>query len=642
MCAVCGVYWGRSPAPAEARRTVEEMLGIMRHRGPDGNAVHQMPQAVLGHARLHLVGGAGDTQPIRDPHLPIALSCAGEIYDDEELRAEFRSRGEKLTTGSDCELLLAAYRMEGLEGLRRLNGQWAAALLDGRSGKLILCRDRWGIAPLYYVRVGKIVCFASEIRALLTIPGFTARPDPAAVRDWMRSWSTLPGRTFFEGVQEVRPGCAVEVTDDGIREYRWWSPTVRTFKGTPQDAAVELAQRLDASVRSRACGTPAKVGISLSGGLDSSVIAASASTSGKSGLELFHIRVGTGEADELSYAEEVARRTGLPLHCIDDRAPVTLERIESTIRHTEQPLLRMGSVPMFRLAQAAGRAGVKAMLTGEGADELLFGYDLYLETSVRMSASTRASSSARRQLLRRVYPDLGGAAAGGYWVSSFFQGSGLPADPYFSHAVRWSRMEELAKQLSDRWSGGQDPRKVFEEELSRSLPPGWQSLDPLGRSRMIELGLFLPQYLLSAQGERMTMAFGIESRQPFLDHRLAEWILGLPRTWLLRGLRSKRLLRTAYSGRLPEDVLERRKHPYTAPHLGRLVSAEVLRELIAEVERHGEGLLRPGAAHFLAEKCLKNDGRLTESEAMLLNAAGTWEIFRRMFFGNSVLSRSGA
>lgn len=640
MCAVCGVYWGRSQAPPEARRAVEGMLRTLGHRGPDGQAVHQTSQAVLGHARLHLVGGIEDAQPIRDPQLPLVLSCAGEIYGDEDLRAEFRSRGEKFVTGSDCELLLVAYRREGIEGLRRLDGQWAAALLDERAGKLILCRDRWGIAPLYYTQVGDAVYFASEIKALLTVSGSAPRPDAATVRDWMRCWSPLPGRTFFENISEVRPGCAVEVTDGAVRESRWWRPAVEAFKGTQQDAAVELRRRLDVSVRARACGTPAKVGISLSGGLDSSVIAASAASSGKSGLELFHVRVGSGTADESGYAEEVARRTGLPLRCVDHGAPARLDRIERAIRHAEQPLLRMGPLPMLELAEVAARAGVKALLTGEGADELLFGYDLYLETSIRMSALTRASASPRRQLLRRVHPDLGGAAAGAYWVSVFFPEHSRPADPYFSHAVRWSRMAELTKQLSDRWSGGRDPRSLFEEELSRLLPPGWEDLDPLGRARAIELGLFLPQYLLSAQGERMTMAFGIESRQPFLDHRLAEWILGLPRTWLLRGLRSKRLLRTAYAGRLPQEVLQRRKQPYSAPHLGRLVSAEVLTELIAEAERHGEGLLRPGAARFLADKCLKNGGQLTEGEGMLLNAAGTWEIFRRMFFGNGILSQS--
>lgn len=620
----------------DLRRTVEGMLGRLRHRGPDGSDIAETPGAVLGHARLRLVGTLADTQPIRDPDLPIVLSCAGEIYEYRTLRAEYERRGERFVTGSDCELLLAAYRTEGLEGLRHLNGQWAAALVDGRSGKLILCRDRWGIAPLYYAQAGKAVYFASEIKALLAVPGLTARPDRTAVRDWMRCWSTLPGRTFFEGVREVRPGCAVEVTDEAIREVRWWTPSARAFKGTAEDAAAELGRKLDESVRLRACETPAKVGVYLSGGLDSSAVAASASVSGKSGVELLHIRVGGGASDELGYAEQVSRGTGLPLRHIDRRAPETLEWIERVVRHAEQPLLRLGPVPMLRLAEAARASGVKAILTGEGADELLLGYDLFMETSIRLSAAAGPHVRSRRQLLRRVYPELGAAAAGDYWVSAFFPEGALPADRYFSHAVRWSRMGELAKQLSERWSVDPAMTEGFDEELSRLLPSGWERAHPLDRARSIELGVFLPQLLLAAQGERMTMAFGIESRQPFLDHRLAEWILGLPRTWLLRGLHGKRLLRRAYAGRLPRQVLERRKQPFTAPHLGQLVSAEALSELIAETERHGEGLLRPGAARFLADKCLRNGGRLTESEGMLLSAAGTWEIFRRSFFGQSV------
>ncbi|MCG3176810.1 MAG: Asparagine synthetase [glutamine-hydrolyzing] 1 [Candidatus Omnitrophica bacterium] len=635
MCAVCGVYWGDAPAPPGAAQTVRAMLARLRHRGPDGSAVAASSAGALGHARLRLVGGPLDAQPLIDDARGLVMSCAGEIYGAGRLRTRMKAEGQEFATGSDCELLLAAYRSSGLDGLRRLDGQWAAALLDSRNGSLVLCRDRFGIAPLYYARLGGAWYFASEIKALYAVAEFTPSPDPAAVRDWMRCWSPLPGRTFFSGVSEVPPGCAVVIRGPDAQQVRWWHPEVRTYSGGAADAAVQLRERLDAAVRSRACETDERVGVYLSGGLDSSIVAAS-TVRARPDAELLHVDV-PGSGEERRHAEAVAERLGRPLRVAGWDPARAIDELESVVRQAEQPFLRSGPLALHALARTAGQTGVKAVLTGEGADELCFGYDLYLETALRWSCAGRSQRSKRRRLLSRVHPDVGGQdRASAYWVESFFAEGSKPADADFSHAVRWSRMDVLSRQLADRWTSADRSREAFVEDLRRALPAGWDQGDPLERARSLELNLLLPQFLLSAQGERMTLTWGIEARQPFLQHELVEWILGLPRPLLLRGLRTKRLLRQAYADELPPEVVRRRKQPFAAPHLGAHPAAwEPLERWAAEADRSEEGLLRPGSLGFLVQKCRRTRGKLTESEGMLLNAAVSWEVFRRVFLSRA-------
>lgn len=631
MCAVCGILAPRSiPEPAAE---VGRMLELLSHRGPDGRGQWSDPGVTLGHARLQLVGGENGHQPIVDESGRIVLVCAGEIFNHKELRASLEKKGHRFRTASDCEVMLHIFEEEGTVGFTRLNGQWAAAIWDGRVRKLYLTRDRFGIAPLFYRQEGSTFRFASEIKAFFADDHFTARPDPYAFDQWLRFWTPVPGRTFFEGVSEVRPGHVLEVDGSTITERPYWTPTGEPFGGADEnEASSRLRELLDDSVRLR-LGTPERVAIYLSGGLDSSAVAESASRAGRADLECFHANLDAGRLNEDGpFARDVATRLGLPLHAIRYAPATALDHLDRMVWHTEEPFIRAGALPFERLSEAAHHAGVKAVLTGEGADELFLGYDVFLETRLREYASRPGSRrTLRRRLALRLYPEVfeaGRKDAGAFWVDSFFPESSLPGDPFFSHAVRWSKAVHLRRYLSkpllDRLAS-YDPTA----ELEAALPKNFRSYAPVERAQQIEIALFLPKYLLSVQGDRAGMAHSVETRHPFLDHRIAEFALGLPRCYKQRGLHGKRILRQACRGKLPEAVLSRRKRPYRTPTIATEADWERIMERLNPAAVRRAGLFDPEAVAFLANKA--RGGGLGEIEGMALDAVLSGQAFHEVF-----------
>ncbi len=591
MCGIAGYLRNRPSAPDE--ELLFEMIGRLRHRGPDGSGAYFDERAALGHVRLSLIDLQTGAQPLANEDGTLWIVYAGEAFNYRELRDDLRARGHRFSTATDTEVVLHLYEEYGPAALHRINGQFALAVWDSRRQELFLARDRLGVRPLYYTRTAQRFLFASEIKALLADPDAPREIDPEALAQVFTFWSPLPSRTAFRQIREVPPGHHVTVSKDGVTMCRWWSippPCAETrWTGSFEEACDRLAALAADAVRLR-LRADVPVGSCLSGGLDSSVVAALAAEASGERLRTFAVGFAHEAFDESAFQLRMARHLNSVHTSVVVTGKAIREHFAETILHCEKPLVRTAAIPMLLLSRLVRDRGCKALLTGEGADEIFGGYNIFKEAKVRAYWAKEPESSRRPLLLRRLYPYvLGGAGRGRHFVQSFFAvGPHDRDDPLLSHRIRWHSGARHLRFLSQeaRASLGADPLAALHE----LLPPEFDSWGVFERAQWLEMTTFLCGDLLSAQAERSAMANGVELRHPFLDVRLVEFAARLPAHWKLRALREKYILKKTFARHLPPPIVERAKQPYRAPIrevfcaippdslLAGLLSAEALRE----------------------------------------------------------------
>ena len=621
MCGIAGVVnLTATRAPDEA--SVAAMIAMLRHRGPESAAVYLDPRgrAGLGHARLSIIDLAGGLQPLTNEDGTLWTVVNGEFFNYVELAAELRAAGHRLRTGSDSELLLHLYEDRGLEGaLDAIIGQFAFALWDEYTGEFFLGRDRLGVRPLFYTVAEGALLFGSEIKALLADPRVQAEPDLAALDQTFTYWAPLPGRTAFSGIHEVPAGCTLRArvgsAELDVRRY-WRMHFPMATDGSPASAddADEAAERLRAllvdatRLRLRA---DVPVGAYLSGGLDSSAITAIVRRYTGNALQTFSVTFADADFDERDYQLRMAAHLGTEHHVVDCAAEDIAEVFPEVIWHTETPILRTSPAPLFLLSALVRRHGLKVVLTGEGSDEFLGGYDIFKEALVRRFWARDPRSRLRPLLVHALHGHAAtvrsaSQAAPAFLEAFYRQGLGETDDPAYSHRLRWRNTARL-KALFTRESRDALTTQGYdaEAELFAALDQEQRDYDPLGQAQYLEASLFLPQYLLSSQGDRVAMAHSVEGRFPFLDHRVVELAAGLPANLKLRGLNEKYLLKRAMRDLLPDDIWQRHKQPYRAPireaFAGEHAPAYV-GELLAEECVARAGLLAPEGVARLYRK----------------------------------------
>jgi asparagine synthase (glutamine-hydrolysing) len=538
------------------------MAGAIRHRGPDGYGFYQASGVGLAHVRLSIVDVAGGTQPLTNEDGRVVITYNGEVYNHVELRRELEALGHVFRTRCDTEVLVHAYEEWGADMLRRLNGQFAFAIHDRTTDTVFLARDRFGVRPLYFATRGSSLYFASEVKALLASGDIDAVPDPHAIDEVFTFWAVRPPRSGLLGVQALEPGTYAVWTRGELRARRYYELDYPEATEEPRDAIEQLDELMRTSVGLR-MRADVPVGAYLSGGLDSSVTAALAAGISPYALRSFSITFRDPRLDESEHQKEMARAID-SLHAvaaIDGTA--IAESFPEVVWHTETPLVRTAPAPMFHLAALTRRNGIKVVLTGEGADELFLGYDLFKEVSVRRFCLRRPGSTLRPRLFDRLYPYLQDGKGGEFWRKFFLQ-AGSPHDPLFSHLPRIQLTSWIKAFYSADFAAGvrgTDPLQVVRE----SLPARFFGWSPLNQAAFLEMTLLLSPYLLSSQGDRVAMAHGVEGRFPFLDHRLYEFAATLPTSSRLRGLKEKEILRRWAQHIVPRRASVRPKQPYRAP-----------------------------------------------------------------------------
>ena len=433
------------------------MLSTLRHRGPD-----RVGLRIDGRVGLGMPASASSTwpaapQPMCNEDGSLWIVFNGEIFNYLELRDELLAAGHRFATRSDTEVILHLFEDLGEDCVSRLNGQWAFAIWDARHRRLFLSRDRLGVRPLFYTRAGGSFVFASEIKALLPYPGVEPVLDVKALDEIFTFWHTLPPRTAFHGICELPPGHSATVEDAALAVKPYWDldyshpdPVPTGDRAREDRYAEELLALLTDATRLR-LRADVPVGAYLSGGLDSTLITALAKRSGIARLSTFSVRFEDGEMDEGRFQDEAVRRLGTEhqhVCCSYDQIGAAFPEV---VWHTEKPLVRTAPAPLFLLSKLVRDSGFKVVLTGEGSDELLGGYDIYKEVKVRSFWARRPSSRFRPLLLRRLYPYMPQLQSQptAYLKAFFHIDSADVESPFFSHLPRWRLTAKLKSFFSD-------------------------------------------------------------------------------------------------------------------------------------------------------------------------------------------------
>ena len=444
MCGIAGIV----TTSRSAGEHVHAMLGAMAHRGPDGCGVHVAEGVVLGHVRLSVIGLETGAQPMTIPGSGCWITYNGECFNYKELREEMESLGDRFLTDCDTEVVLAAWLRWGADCLSRFNGQFAFAIWDENSRSLFLARDRVGIRPLYHARTREGFLFASEIKALLVHPELDREPDPEGLAQIFTLWGPVPPRTPFKGVCQLEPGYWMTVSDVGSRRRPYWSlpePSDNCRFSRIEEAGEELAHLMDDAVRIR-LRSDVEVGAYVSGGLDSSIVAMQAARRVGQGLRTFSLGFAESGFDESGYQDLFLMDLGRH----NKRLTITAEQVRDSLgrfmHHCECPVLRTAPVPMMLLSGMVRDSGIKVVLTGEGADEMFGGYNIFKEAKIRRFWARQPGSSWRGGLVRRLFPYVFRGARAGRLLSHFYASTlDGPDDLLFSHRVRW---ETSARNLS--------------------------------------------------------------------------------------------------------------------------------------------------------------------------------------------------
>ena len=636
MCGIAGI--ARARPGNISIEMLSRMAAAIRHRGPDGYGFYTASRVGFAHLRLSIVDVAGGAQPLTNEDGQVVVTYNGEIYNHPELRRELEARGHVFRTRSDTEVLVHAYEEWGPDMLRRLNGQFAFAIHDAANETLFIARDRFGVRPLFYSEAGGNLHFASEIKALFASGEISAALDPRGIDEVFTFWATRPPRTGFEGIRALEPGTYGVWRHGRLRVQRYYELDYPENAAEPRDAIERLDELMRSGVDLR-MRADVPVGAYLSGGLDSSITATLASAASPHTLRSFSITFDDARFDESAFQRDVAGQVG-SLHSIASMGQNAIaDAFPQIVWHTETPLIRTAPAPMYHLARLTKESGIKVVLTGEGADELFLGYDLFKEVAVRRFCLRRPESAMRPRLFDRLYPYLlDGGKAGDFW-RRFFLDAGKPSDPLFSHLPRFLSTSWIKEFYSPDFAASLSGTNVL-EEVRQSLPARFFGWSPLNQAAYLEMTLLLSPYLLSSQGDRMAMAHGVEGRYPFLDHRLFEFSAALPTGSRLRGLKEKEILRRWARRILPTRVSSRGKQPYRAPDASSFFGAnapEYVADALSPESIRRTGVFSSRAVDGLVRRC--KAGRATgfrENQALV--AVLSTQLWHDQFVAGSVAS----
>ncbi len=568
MCGFVGVLNGDREKPADARVT-GRLSDCLRHRGPDDAGSYADGPYAVSHRRLNIIDlTARGRQPMQNAAGTISIAYNGEAYNFLELkekhalsqRFSFRSR-------TDTEVLLYLYELLGIDFVDELNGMFALAIWDGRRKSLYLIRDRFGIKPLFYAVSDNSVWFASEIKAIVSLPGFEKKPCLEALHHYF-SFDYIPGEiTAFEGIKEVRPGHWLEFRSGATLstdEKQYWKP--RYGSEVPRDvgAAVEHIQELlESSVRSQLI-SDVPIGVMLSGGLDSSTLAVLMSRlRGDSQFHTFSIGFDEKSFDESSSARVVADKIGTIHHHVPVKPRLVADNLEKQSYFIDEPYADGSGIPTYLLSREA-KNYVTVLLSGEGGDEVFAGYETYLAYKIR-KIYRRTPGFARKLLgqLSRLLPVSHEKLSLDFKFKRFVRGA--EHDVPVSH-FKWrevfspeekEKLFENGPELRERFG---DSDRFFTQHYARN-----SGGDELNTLLNIDCTYHLPDDLM-IKNDRMTMAHSLEARVPFTDLHLFEYLAGLRGSWKLRRFTLKYLLKKAMKPYLPEEILRKKKIGLELPY----------------------------------------------------------------------------
>ncbi|TAJ12499.1 asparagine synthase (glutamine-hydrolyzing) [Marinilabiliaceae bacterium JC017] len=635
MCGIAGFINNHKTEEILREQVVSRMLTRIAHRGPDECGIYLSDTACFGNVRLSIIDLKGGQQPLSNQDGTLWIAYNGEVFNYVELRDELQKAGAVFKTQSDTEVVLKLYEYYGEKCLNKLNGQFAFSIWDLKRKRMFLARDRMGIRPLFYSLLRGQFVFGSEIKALFEYPGVERAIDYKSLKQVFTFWTTITPRTVFKNILEVPPGHYLVYENGNCQITPYWSLNFQettSYSGGVHEAADHFRTLLKDAVRLR-LRSDVQVAAYLSGGLDSSATTALIKELHPEMLNTFSIGFTNKDFDESKYQEEVSQFFDTRHKSVICSNLDIIGALQKTIWHTEIPLLRTSPIPMMKLSQLVHQNGIKVVITGEGADEALGGYNIFKEALVREFWAKFPDSKIRPLLLKRLYPYIPQLRNASAAVLKMFFGYQLNQvdSPIYSHLLRWRSSGSIANFINEDHKlllDSYDPIKEYSDSIALRL----EGLSTLAKAQYIESTVFMSGYLLSSQGDRMAMANSVEGRYPFLDHRILEFSASLPDKYKLNGLNEKYLLKFLMKDCLPQSVLRRPKQAYRAPvvpamlngggdDINKYIDPEMLRE---------SGLFNEKNVTKLISK-LKKSNHISEVDNMALMAIVSAQILHQLF-----------
>jgi len=583
MCGIAGfVSSDRLDDAAPARATA--MRDVLTHRGPDEAGLRTDEFAALAHRRLSIVDLSTGQQPLSNEDGTIWISFNGEIYNHADIRRDLESRGHRYRTKSDTETIVHAYEEWGDECVHRFRGMFAFALWDAPNRRLVLVRDRLGVKPVYWAVSGGTLLFGSEIKAILASGLIDAEPNSDAIPELLSTRYLSDTQTMFRGIQKLLPGHLLVFERGETRIRQYWDVPVgeRDDSIAPREVVGRFRGLLEESVRLRLM-SDVPLGMFLSGGIDSSAVAALMARMTNRAVQTFSVAFKDRAFNELEYARQVATAVGADSHTIviDDRD--FFGALPKLVWHEDEPIAHPSSVPLYFVSELA-RQHAKVVLTGEGSDELLAGYGKYL----RITWNWRAGTVYERMLPQRLAR---------YARRSFLAMDRTPESMFLDNFAA-IRLRDQRQLLAPAYQLAATPVHAYGTSVSHFRKPNGHST-LLDRLLYADIKTYLVELLMKQ--DQMSMAASIESRVPFLDHHLVEFAARLPNEWKLSGLTTKRVLREAMKGLLPDSILNRPKMGFPVP-FGKWAAGSwngVVRDVLLDRRSRERGIIDPPAVERL-------------------------------------------
>ena len=642
MCGIAGII--NFNGPEDKQNLLTNMIGLMQHRGPDASGIYIDGPVGLAHARLSIIDLTGGDQPIHNEDKTLWVVFNGEIFNYPELRKTLIDKGHKFYTNTDTEILIHLYEDHGDEMLQFLNGQFAFAIWDKKKDKLFLARDRVGIRPLFYYQNSNRIVFGSEIKAVFADNIIDRNLAPEIISDIFTAWTPMGNGTPFKKIYQLPPGHFAEFSKQGLNIQPYWKVS---FKDSELDNSNKLSywkERLEelvldaARIRLRA---DVPVGAYLSGGIDSTYTSSLVKRNFNNRLNTFSVTFTDDRFNEASFQRKAIcdlKTQHHEIRCSENDIGKAFPKI---VWHTEMPIFRTAPTPLYFLSKLVRDNDFKVVLTGEGADEIFAGYNIFKEDRVRRFWAKRPESKQRPRLLEKLYPYIfanADARSKTFQQNFFKKGISETDSPIYSHMLRWQNTAMLQNFFADGFKSQMPGMNSFVDKYISFLPIDFMKWHPLSRAQYTEINLFLSNYLLSSQGDRMAMANSIEGRYPFLDHRVVEFATTIPPKYRMNGLTEKYILKESARGKIPQDLIDRPKQPYRAP-ISKCFFGEdapsFVDEMLSETTIKKAGYFDHKKVTKLIEKCRKQDGNLlSERENMAVVGILSTQLLDDQFIQN--------
>jgi asparagine synthase (glutamine-hydrolysing) len=559
MCGIAGIYHYSKANPA-SRAELESLTDVLSHRGPDGSGYYVQGPVGLGHRRLSIIDLAGGTQPIFNEDATVAVVLNGEIYNYLELRCELERTGHKFATQSDTEVIVHLYEEFGTDSFSRLHGMFSIALWDERNHRLLLARDRIGKKPLYYFLHAGSIYFASELKSFFTLNNFRPAIEPASLHDYLAYMCVPSPRTIFKNVFKLEPGCYLRVDPTGISQSRYWN---LHFAEDPTRDEAEIVATLDLllaeAVKVRLM-SDVPLGAFLSGGVDSSAVVALMVNLSPEPVVAASIGFSDPRFDETQYARQVTELYRCK-HFVRSVDQDDVGLIDQLVWHYDEPFGDPSALPTYQLC-AVARQHMKVALSGDGSDELIAGYRRYVIDVTENTLRSTIPLWIRRSVLPRLaslYPSFQS-------LPSFLRAKTMltnlslsSQEAHFNSIAYFNGGLGVFSPSFRSQINGYNPISIMHKYYDEC-----DSEDALNRVLYVDMKTYLPERML-VKVDRASMAHGLEVRNPFLDHRLIEFLATVPSTWKLRNGEKKYILKKAMEKRLPQEILHRPKQGFDIP-----------------------------------------------------------------------------